>query len=206
MNDLKNLRFVCTRCGNCCTDKDTLVNLTYLDILKIRTGLKLDLKEVLNLLGFYIYEQKITADDRKRMVVAPIETEKGLAFVALRKNSLGGCYFYNSKENKCLVYNLRPMLCRTFPFTYDVINQNDNQFRNKLKVFFTEKGKQYCPGIGDESPLINIEEWINLGQVALEELEKNYELTKDWNDNVKKGKIIPSAKKYLLSIFNLENI
>ena len=50
MKDLKKLRFACTRCGNCCTDKDTLVNLTFLDILRIKDGLKLDLKEVLDIL------------------------------------------------------------------------------------------------------------------------------------------------------------
>ncbi len=205
MNDLKNFRFVCVRCGKCCTDKDTLVNLTYLDILRFKNGLKLDLGEVLNLLGFYIYDTKITDDDKERMVIPPIETEKGLAFVALRKNSLGGCYFYNSKEKKCLIYNLRPMFCRTFPYTFGVLDENTNQIENNLKIFLTEKGKQYCPGISEESPQINIEEWKNLGQIALKELEKNYKLTKNWNDKVEKEQIIPTAKKFVLSIFNLEN-
>ncbi|MFX0020858.1 MAG: YkgJ family cysteine cluster protein [Candidatus Hermodarchaeota archaeon] len=202
---MKNLRFNCIKCGNCCTDKDTLVNLTYLDILKIKNGLKLDLNEVLNLLGFYIFDKKITKDERKRMVIAPIETEKGLAFVALRKNSLGGCYFYNSKNKKCLIYNLRPMLCRTFPFTFGILDEKKSQNKNKVKIFYTEKGKKYCPGISGESPLINIEDWKNLGKIALEELEKNFLLVKSWNESVEKGKITPTAKKFLLSIFNLEN-
>ncbi|MFW9821078.1 MAG: YkgJ family cysteine cluster protein [Candidatus Thorarchaeota archaeon] len=205
MNELKNLRFVCTRCGNCCTDKDTLVNLTYLDILKIKNGLKLDIKEVLDLLGFYIYDKEVTVDDKKRMVIAPIETEKGLAFVALRKNSLGGCYFYNSEEKRCLIYNLRPMFCRTFPFTFSLSEENDIQRKDNLKIFLTEKGKKYCPGISKDSPLINIKKWIKLGQSTLKELEKNHILTKNWNDKVEKGKILPTAKKYILSIFKLES-
>jgi Fe-S-cluster containining protein len=205
MNDLKNLRFACTRCGNCCTDKDTLVNLTYLDILKIKNGLKLDLNEVLNLLGFYTFERPITDDDRKRMVIAPIETEKGLAFVALRKNNLGRCYFYNSKDRKCLIYDLRPKFCQTFPFTFGILDEKYNQSKNGLKISYTEKGKKYCPGISDESPLINIDKWRELGKLTLKELVKNYRLTTEWNNKVQKGKIIPTVKKYLLTIFNVES-
>ena len=68
MKDEKKLRFECIRCGNCCTDKDTLVNLTYLDILRIKKGLKLDIKEVLDILGFYIFDKTLTSEDKKRMV------------------------------------------------------------------------------------------------------------------------------------------
>ncbi len=205
MNDLKNLRFECTRCGNCCTDKDTLVNLTYLDIIRIKKGLKLELKEILNLIGFYIYENKITNDDKEKMVIEPIETEKGLAFIALRKSSLGGCYFYNSTQKKCLIYNLRPMLCRTFPFTFGILNEKSNEDKNKIDLFYTEKGKHYCPGISDEAPLISVQKWKNLGQITLEELEKNYKVIKEWNDMVKIGKIMPLAKKFLLTIFKLDD-
>ncbi len=205
MNDLKNLRFICTRCGKCCTDKDTLVNLTYLDIIKIKNGLKLDLNELLNLVGFYIYNNKVTVDDKKRMVIPPIETEKGLAFVALRKSSLGGCYFYHSEEKRCLIYKLRPMFCRTFPFTFSISDEYDERNKKNLEIFLTEKGKQYCPGITGDSPLINIEKWKIIGQTALKELEKNYTVIENWNDSVEKGKIIPTAKKFLLSICNLEN-
>lgn len=205
MKNSKNLRFVCTKCGNCCTDKDTLVNLTYVDILRIKNGLKLDLKEVLNLLGFYIYEKKITNEDAKRMVITPIETEKGLAFVALRKNSLGGCYFYNSIKKKCLIYKLRPMFCRTFPFSFRLLDEKNKENDKKIEIGYTEKGKQYCPGISDEAPLINYEKWILFGEKTLEELEKNYKIIEEWNDMVKKGKIISTVKKFLLTIFKLDD-
>jgi Fe-S-cluster containining protein len=206
MNDLKNLRFKCARCGNCCNDKDTLVNLTYLDILKIKKGLKLDFKEILNILGFYIYEKKLTLDDRKRMVIPPIKTEKGLAFIAIRKSSLGRCYFYNSQEKKCLIYKIRPMFCRTFPFTFNILDENSEKNKENIRIILTEKGRQYCPGISEDSPLIDIDEWKNLGQLILKELEKNCNLIEKWNKNVEEGKIIPSAKKFILSIFKLENL
>ena len=204
MKDLKNLRFDCTRCGNCCTDKDTLVNLTYLDILRIKKGLKLDLKEVLDILGFYIFDKTITSEDKKRMVLTPVETEKGPAFVALLKNSLGGCYFYKSKNKKCLIYDLRPMFCRTFPFSFRLMDEKEAETNDKIKIFYTEKGKQYCPGIGPEAPLIDNEYWNEMGIKTLEDLKKNHRVIKKWNESVKNGKIIPTVKKFLLTIFELD--
>ena len=76
---------------------------------------------------------------------------------------------------------------------------------NKINIIYTEKGKQYCPGISDESPLINYENWIKIGEKTLKELEKNYKLIKDWNKMVKKGKIIPTVKKFLLNILKLSD-
>lgn len=204
MKDLENLRFACTRCGNCCTDKDTLVNLTYLDILRIKKGLKLDIKEVIDILGFYIFDKTLSSEDRKRMVFTPLETEKGLAFVALLKNSLGGCYFYKSENNKCLIYDLRPMLCRTFPFSFRLKDEKEVETDDKLKIIYTEKGKQYCPGIGTEAPLIDNEHWSKMGIKTLEDLKKNHSVIQKWNESVKKG-ITPTVKKFLLTIFKLDD-
>ena len=203
MSISEELRFSCIRCGNCCTDKDTLVNLTYLDILKIKNGLSLNFEEVLNLVGFYIYEKPITDDERKRMVIAPIETENGLAFVALRKNSLGGCYFYSSAYKKCLIYNLRPMFCRTFPFTFKLLDQKNHHLKKNIKVFYTEKGKEYCPGIEADAPKIDEKYWITLGKKIIEDMNKNSIVIENWNNAVKTGKINRSVRNFLLNIFKL---
>ena len=171
MNDMKNLRFACIRCGNCCTNKDTLVNLTYLDILRIKNGLNLNVNEILDILGFYIFDKTITNEDKKRMITPPIITEKGLAFIGLLKSSLGSCYFYDSTNKKCLIYDLRPIFCHTFPFSFKYMENKKNQANNKIDIFYTEKGKQYCPGISKEAPLINYNYWIKLGKKTLEDLE-----------------------------------
>ncbi len=203
MNNLKNLRFNCLRCGNCCTDKNTLVNLTYFDILRIKNGLDLDINEVLDILGFFIFKEKINHEDRKRMVIAPIETEKGLAYIALLKNSLGGCYFYNSEKKKCLIYDLRPMFCRTFPFSFETLDEIKEETNSLINIFYTEKGKEYCPGISNEAPLIEIDYWIERGKKTLNELKKNQSLIKKWNERVKNGEIYPTAKKFLSMVFEL---
>ena len=202
---MKNLRFSCTRCGNCCTDKNTLVNLTYLDILRIKNGLNLDINEILDIIGFYIFDKPLTSEDKKRMIITPMETERGLAFIGLLKNSLGGCYFYNSKNKKCLIYELRPMFCQTFPFSFRLLDGKKDETNSKIDIFYTEKGKQYCPGIGNEAPFIDNDYWIKIGRKTLKALKQNYKVIKEWNKSVRKGKIIPTTKKFLITIFNLND-
>ena len=137
------------------------------------------------------------------MITPPIITEKGLAFIGLLKSSLGSCYFYDSTNKKCLIYDLRPIFCHTFPFSFKYMENKKNQANNKIDIFYTEKGKQYCPGISKEAPLINYNYWIKLGKKTLEDLEKNYKIVKEWNESVKKKEIIPTVKKFLLTIFKL---
>lgn len=204
MNDYKNLRFECIRCGNCCTDKNTLVSLTYLDILRIKNGLDLDINDVLETIGFFVFDKALTEEDKQRMVLSPIITEKGLAFIALLKNSLGGCFFYNSTDNKCLIYDIRPMFCQTFPFSFRLIENDEKEA--KIDIFYTEKGKEYCPGIGKEAALIDQHHWIKLSKKALEDLKKNYNVITEWNKSVKNGKITPSVKKFFLNIFKLKDL
>jgi len=197
---MRSLRFTCIRCGKCCTDKNTLVNLTYLDILRIKNGLDLDLNELLDILGFYSFDKPLTSEDKKRMILTPIETERGLAFIGLLKNSLGGCYFYNSKDKRCLIYSLRPRFCQTFPFSFESLDKENYDTINAKDIFYTEKGKHYCPGIGNEAPFIEEDYWIELCRRTLEELKKNQKIIEEWNNSVKNGKITPTVKKFLLMI------
>ncbi|MFX1503761.1 MAG: YkgJ family cysteine cluster protein [Promethearchaeota archaeon] len=194
---MKSLKFACIRCGNCCTDKNTIVNLTYLDILRIKNGLGLDIDELLDILGFYKFNRPLTVEDKKRMIFAPIETEKGLAFIGLLKNSLGHCYFYNLNEKKCLIYSLRPRFCQTFPFSFGFLDKENIENNNILDIFYTEKGKEYCPGIKKDAPLIKKDFWTDLGQKTLQELKKNHKIIQDWNNSIKKGIFNPLVKKFL---------
>jgi Fe-S-cluster containining protein len=199
----EELRFNCTRCGNCCTNKDTIVNITYLDIVRLKTGLKLDLKEILEIIGFYVFNKKLTEGTLEKMVVSPIETERGLAFTGLLKNNLGECYFYDKKKSKCLIYNIRPMLCRTFPFSFGMSNCIDNQSKGDSEIFYTEKAKNYCPGISSDSPIIKYNYWTKIGYETLKELKKNHLFNENWNKSVKNRYILPKVKNYVSTIFKI---
>ena len=205
MVERTKLRFECTQCGNCCTDKDTLVNVTYNDILRIKGGLNLTLDECLETLGFYIFEKEPLKEELKKMVIPPIETEKGLAFVGLKKNNEGICCFYNNKEKRCMIYRLRPNFCRTFPFSFKILLLGANRSEDKLEVYYTEKGKQYCPGISEEATPIDMEKWIQLGLRTIKDMNDNNVLLKKWNEAAKKGDISPNSRNFLLTIFNMED-
>lgn len=201
---ITSLRFKCIQCGKCCIDNTTIVNVTYNDILRIKNGLNLSIDELLEVLGFYMFEQKVSSQEIQKMVIPPVETEKGLAFVGLKKNEEGACFFFDSESKKCRIYSLRPNFCRTFPFSFDIISHNTKSGAAKISVFYTEKGKQYCPGIGDDAPLINKEKWLQLGKIVLVDLDKNNKYIKKWNSVVQKDKSYASVKTFLLNIFKLK--
>jgi len=71
-------------------------------------------------------------------------------------------------------------------------------------MFYTLKGKQYCPGIGIDAPLINEDKWIELGKQTIEELNNNEILIEKWNKAVKLGQITPTVKNFLLTIINIK--
>jgi len=204
MSNPNDLRFECVHCGNCCTDLNTLVNTTYLDILRIRKGLNLTQKEVIEILGFYVFDKKPTNKEIERMVVPPIETERGLAFTELKKRSDGGCYFYDIKKKRCSIYKFRPNFCRTFPFTFKLLVSKEKLDDNAIKINYTKKGLEYCAGIGEEAPFIEKDIWIQIGQKVIQDLAKNTVLIRKWNESVKNGEILPSVQNFILTIFNLE--
>ncbi|MFX0075295.1 MAG: YkgJ family cysteine cluster protein [Candidatus Hermodarchaeota archaeon] len=203
MRNTNDLRFQCVHCGNCCTDSNTLVNTTYADIHRIRDGLDLTMDEVIEILGFYIFEKKPSAEEIAKMVVPPIETERGLAFVGLKKHSNGQCYFYNIKKKRCSIYDVRPNFCRTFPFTFKLLINKENSKMKTIRVLYTEKGLEYCQGIGNNAPIIQLDKWTKLGQDVIEDLTNNGVLAEKWNDSVKNGVITPSVRNFISTIFNL---
>jgi Fe-S-cluster containining protein len=200
----KPLRFICSRCGNCCSDKNTFVNVTYADILNIKNNLHLNINEILQIIGFYIFDKEPSEEMLSKMIIPPIETEQGLAFVGLIKNADGSCIFYDVKNKNCKIYKIRPNFCKTFPFSFNILYNKSDRTKAKIKMYNTEKGKKYCTGIGEEAPLINENDWIQLGKITIEDINKNNILLKKWNEAVKEGKIKPSAKNFLLTIINLD--
>ena len=202
--ETKEFRFKCLNCGACCSDPKTLVNVTYLDILRIKKGLDLTLDETIEILGFYVFDEPPTEEDRKKMVISPIKTEKGLAFVGLKKKS-GSCYFYDIDNKRCKIYKIRPMFCRTFPFSFKIFLDEEDKTKAKIKIFYTEKGKEYCTGIGESAPLIDLDEWIKVGKKTLEEMNMNYLIMQKWNEGVEQEKVTPNVRNFLLTIFNMDD-
>lgn len=85
------LKFKCTGCGKCCTGEAGFVFLSPEDIERLSAHLQITTKE---------FVQKYT-----RIVNAQI---------ALLDSKNAECIFL--KENRCNVYEARPVQCRTFPW------------------------------------------------------------------------------------------
>jgi Fe-S-cluster containining protein len=156
---------------------------------------------MLEILSFYIYDESTNYVNLSRMVISPIQTENGLAFVGLRKQKSGDCIFYNKKRHQCSVYTIRPNFCRTFPFYFYYSNKEDTSEQSNITIDFTKKGLEYCQGISDDSLLIDNKYWLDLGKKVLDDLVQNEKFTIEWNQNMGKFKIKSTAKSYLLAVF-----
>ena len=198
----KPYRFTCQQCGKCCSDKDTIVNLTYTDILRIQSDKNLSLEELLSVVGYYIYENEPTEDQLQKMVVPPILTQRGPAFLGLRKNSEGKCV-YLSETNQCTIYQSRPAICRSFPFHFHYTPVPKPEKRIDIEMTYATKAIKYCPGIGTPFPLVNAQKWLHTGETTLKDLLKEIILIKQWNEAVEAKKIVPSAENYLKSVLNI---
>jgi Fe-S-cluster containining protein len=106
----KYLHFRCTDCGNCCTD--TLVPLTHADVRRLRQGTGLPASAFLNFCKASEFADRAEG-------LAFIELEQGPRVMVLKRQyDLGqereACYFF--KDNRCTVYEHRPITCRNWPF------------------------------------------------------------------------------------------
>jgi len=107
----KYLNFRCTDCGNCCSD--TLVPITDLDIKRIMEGTGLKPFDICT-----FYKSEDFEDKGDGLEFANLDS--GRRTLGLRKkfdkeNDRDSCIFF--KENRCSIYESRPVTCRVWPFT-----------------------------------------------------------------------------------------
>ncbi len=89
------LRFDCTRCGNCCRQKEGALFLTAVDLRNLAECLKL-------------------SDEEFFMQYCEVVDLRLATRVSLVAEDDGDCIFWG--EGGCEVYEHRPLQCRTFPF------------------------------------------------------------------------------------------
>lgn len=111
----KGLRFECTQCGNCCKNHGeyAYVYLAERDVAAIAAHLQIERAAFL--------ARHCVEDD---------------GFVVLRMDA-PACPFLGS-DNRCGIYPVRPMQCRTWPFWHE----------NLKRATWDGPVKECCPGIG----------------------------------------------------------
>jgi Fe-S-cluster containining protein len=195
--------FKCTHCGKCCSDPATFINLTYHDILGLAKYMNFGLDQMLEVLGFYLFEGEMTPEQMRKMVFPPVHTEEGMAFVGLRRRDDGRCIYLND-ENTCDIYPARPMVCRSFPFHFHLgTPRPEGQF--EIRMSYAAKAEEYCEGIGPGAPKVDTPRWIQVGAATIKNILEDIKLVQEWNSAVEQERIRGTARNYLATIFQLEN-
>ncbi len=107
----KFLKFRCTDCGNCCTD--TIVPVTSEDVARLVKGTGLAAADVAQ---FY----KASEFEDEGVGLHFVKLDVGSRVMGLKKrfdekDEREACKFF--KDNRCSVYEHRPVTCRVWPFT-----------------------------------------------------------------------------------------
>ena len=164
-------RFECTKCGACCRDEYLLVTVTGSDIAKIAAVLGFGPDEMLKALDFYIVSDGMTTPVGLERI-SSVATERGLAFMALKKMENGDCIFL--KDDLCMIHPVRPLVCKSFPFTFDESKGQRN--------WGLSAKKEICPGLGTGSQVSETD--INeIAETILPDIQIYKEFTEDWNAN-----------------------
>ena len=112
----RNIHFECSRCALCCRDTEN----------RSRTILLLRREA-----------EKISGKIQKSIVEFAERKEGVEPYVyVMRKTSDGKCVFL--KDNLCTIYEMRPLICKFYPFKLD------NLGNHKYVFNYTQE----CPGIG----------------------------------------------------------
>ncbi len=198
--NLKILRFSCTKCGKCCSDSKTFVNVTYQDIIRFHKGLKMDLKELMEAIGFYTFKDANVEEYMTQMVYTPIETEQGLAYIGLIKDKDSRCVFLDN-DNTCKIHPHRPSVCRSFPFTFLM---SEDGAKISGTIGYTNKGTEYCPGIKKSAPIIKKKKMGELLVQNLAEIAADGKMAEGWNNMVRNKQIPAKAGKYVAAILLMD--
>lgn len=116
ISNLKEMDFQCQRCSNCCRHDEGYVFLTKENALAIADHLKMTLKEFIN------------------QCCRIIDHPQGHVLCLKEKRNYD-CIFWS---NGCIIYEVRPTQCMTFPYWPFLVNDKKLQ----------EEEKQRCKGLG----------------------------------------------------------
>jgi Fe-S-cluster containining protein len=146
--------------------------------------LGLEASELIRAVDFYL-TSGLTNQDGLRDFPS-LNTEKGPAFIALKKMENGDCVFL--KDDLCMIHTIRPVVCMSFPFVF--------QDAGDHRKWGLSAMKEICPGLGNGPEVIGTE-LIELADTVLEDLIIFREFAEEWN-SVKN----PSAQKLIEKILS----
>ncbi len=129
----KGLKFECSECGDCCTGGPGCVWVNEQEIAEMAKSLDL------------------TAEQFERQYVMQTDDGKSLRELPDRN---WDCIFLGPESRKCMLYDLRPRQCRTWPFWKSNV-ESPTAWKETCRV---------CPGSGRGQlvPLLEIETQLDV--------------------------------------------
>lgn len=167
------MKFSCQMCGECCTRYT--ITVTQSDVYRIArfTGLRPSgflavVRPDDSVASTYFDTPKIVLGDKDDNVLA-------------LKEGHDACMF--RKKNKCSIHSSRPLVCRPFPFTYELRGKSDAEFT-------IHKGaKSFCKGLGAGSEKFDFTVLTKTVRVMETERDRFRTRIQKWNAKVTKGQI-----------------
>ncbi|HUX99873.1 MAG TPA: YkgJ family cysteine cluster protein [Candidatus Deferrimicrobium sp.] len=175
--------FKCEQCSQCCSDPALIVTLTHRDLLRFEFFLP-DI-DLFKIVAFYQIPDKDKTLE-KRLMSPVILTNRGKIILGLQKKDTK-CVFLQG--NECQIYECRPQICRSFPYTFKITE-------DQIHWGYSQKANEYCPAVKKDPP-------INTEQLEAQALEMHKEsgefkqLVYVWN-NLAEKKLINPAPELLL--------
>ena len=129
----EGLRFSCTRCSCCCRHEPGYVFLTKNDVELLVSELKISYTDFV--------------DTYCRWIRGGLG---GISRLSLIEKPNYDCIFW--ENGGCIVYSVRPIQCKAFPFWYSVVHSRDAW----------NKAARSCPGMGKGTlhSAAYIEDWL----------------------------------------------
>ncbi|MGQ4872023.1 MAG: YkgJ family cysteine cluster protein [Candidatus Thorarchaeota archaeon] len=168
-HDGAGIRFQCTKCGTCCSEKSLIVTLTGHDIVRLARGLRLTAAQLLRALDFYLLSDDESPPEGLTRFPA-VRTDRGMVYIALKKSNDGRCVFLDN--NLCMIHPIRPSACAAFPFVF-------TRDRTTIRWGLSAK-RDICPGIGEGNE-VSEAELLQLAGPVLEELDEYHKFAETWN-------------------------
>ncbi|MGA3060775.1 MAG: YkgJ family cysteine cluster protein [Candidatus Bathyarchaeia archaeon] len=89
--------------------------------------------------------------------------ETGIVWIRRKKD--GSCHFL-TKNNKCVIYDLRPAICRLEPFTITDFDYEKNRIELELNFPFSCN----CIGISERQEILHVEEIAKAAQTIVQRI------------------------------------
>jgi Fe-S-cluster containining protein len=140
------------------------------DISRLSLVLGLGVPEILRAIEFYILNESEEVPDGLQHIPRVV-TEKGPAFIALKKMENGDCIFL--RDNQCMIHVIRPAVCVSFPF---VFKKEDDDFSWGLNA-----RKEICPGL-DQGSEVQSSDLLSTAEKVLDDLAEFQRFVDDWNE------------------------